>query len=47
MKKIASYEAPQVFVVAILTESAILSASTEGGRQMGMQDLTYEDIQWN
>ncbi len=39
--------APQSHVIAIQTEGTVLSSSTEGERRMGMEDLTYEDIQWN
>jgi len=47
MKKTAFYETPQSHVVALQTESAFLSSSAEGEKTMGMQDLIYEDIQWN
>lgn len=47
MKKETFYTSPSVAVVTMQTESAFLSSSGEGGKQMGMEDLTYEDIQWN
>ena len=37
----------QSHVIALQTESAFLSSSAEGEGKMGMEDLTYEDIQWN
>lgn len=47
MKRTEFYETPQIKAVALMTESAFLSSSVETGEKMGMQDLTYEDIQWN
>lgn len=45
MKKENLYESPVATTVAIQTEGAFLSASTDVGA--GIKDLTYEDIQWN
>lgn len=47
MKKGTFYTAPSVTVMTMQTESAFLSSSGEDGKQVGMEDLTYEDIQWN
>jgi len=47
MKKTAFYETPQSHVVVLQTESAFLSSSAEDDKGMGIQNLTYEDIQWN
>lgn len=41
MTKVFIYESPEMNVVTIETESAILSGSTR------LDDLTYEDIPWN
>ena len=47
MKKETNYMSPSVAVVTMQTESAFLSSSVEGGEKIGVEDLTYEDIQWN
>ncbi len=47
MKRTEFYETPQIKAVALMTESAFLSSSVEGEEKIGVEDLTYEDIQWN
>ena len=47
MKKTVLYESPYIDVLAIHTEGAFLSSSGEDSEKIGMEGLTYEDIQWN
>ena len=47
MKKDILYLSPSVSIVTIQTESPFLATSSSEDFTMGMQDLTYEDIQWN
>lgn len=44
MKKENLYESPVAVMMEMQIENAILSSSTTG---VGMEDLTYEDIEWN
>ncbi len=46
MTKAISYESPELSVMTLETDGTILSQSVTGPN-MGMNDLTYEDIQWN
>ena len=46
MKKETFYQSPNLSVMTLETDGAILSQSAEAGPSMGMNDLTYEDIQW-
>ena len=44
-KKSTSYESPSLEAVTIETDGTILVSSSSDS--MGLNDLTYEDIQWN
>lgn len=46
MKKAIFYESPDISVMAMETDGTILSQSTTDPN-VGMNDLTYENIQWN
>ena len=47
MKKETFYQSPELSVMTLMTDGVILSQSAETDPNMGMSDLTYEDIQWN
>jgi hypothetical protein len=47
MKNVTLYQSPELSVTTLETDGTILSQSAENGPNMGMNDLTYEDIQWN
>lgn len=47
MKKVIFYESPDLSVMTMEADGTILSQSVAKDPSVGMNDLTYEDIQWN
>ena len=47
MKQIKTYMSPELMVATMELDGTILSQSAATNPDMGISDLTYEDIQWN
>lgn len=47
MEKVTFYQSPELSVMTLETDGTILSQSAATSSDMGINELTYEDIQWN
>lgn len=47
MKQIKTYKSPELMVATMELDGTILSQSSATNPNLGINDLTYENIEWN